>query len=269
MGTCALRARPESGNNSFRKRKLPASVIWLIRRTLTRACFEAARPRQDCLTILSASTRKKMHLISGCCARRLCARSFLEPCARPGVDRSHGNGPAIFTSVWQSIPERPSSTARCCCIFLMALDSLYRRQTFRMPVGEALKDHLRPEPALSAHPHVVAARVEPLLSGVTPTTPQSCARSGQARSTPSPVACTHRRLGSTPALAAWFWMRGRAWFPKYETLIYTVALLVPIFALPRLRQRRPIAGARLRRTCGYGDRAYVSQAPRVDHCPPR
>ncbi len=59
-------------------------------------------------------------------------------------------------------------------------------------------------------------------------------------------------------------MRGRAWFPKYETLLYTVALLVPIFALLGF-----VNGARsLERDYaehgGYGDRAYSSQAPRVD-----
>ncbi|MFC0809693.1 adenylate cyclase CyaC [Ensifer sp. P24N7] len=216
------------------------------------------------MTILSASTRKKMHLISGAVLGVFVLLHFSNHALGLVSIGAMETGRRIFTSVWQSIPGTALLYGALLLHFLMALDSLYRRQTFRMPVGEALKIIFGLSLPFLLIPHVVAARVEPLLSGVYPDYPAilrtlwSSSFNTYRQSLALIVVWGHACLG------AWFWMRGRAWFPKYETLLYTVALLVPIFALLGF-----VNGARsLERDYaehgGYGDRAYASQAPRVD-----
>lgn len=166
-------------------------------------------------------------------------------------------GRRIFTSVWHSVPGTVVLYGALLLHFLMALDSLYRRQTFRMPAGEALKIVFGLSLPFLLVPHVVATRVEPLLTGIYPDyagilrTLWSSSINASRQSLALIVVWGHACLG------AWFWMRGRAWFPRYETLLYTVALLVPIFALLGF-----VNGARsLERDYaehgGYGDRAYA------------
>ncbi|MDX0446690.1 2Fe-2S iron-sulfur cluster binding domain-containing protein [Sinorhizobium medicae] len=209
------------------------------------------------MTILSASTRKKMHLISGAVLGIFVLCHFSNHALGLVSIGAMEVGRRIFTSVWHSVPGTVVLYGALLLHFLMALDSLYRRQTFRMPAGEALKIVFGLSLPFLLVPHVVATRVEPLLTGIYPDyagilrTLWSSSINASRQSLALIVVWGHACLG------AWFWMRGRAWFPRYETLLYTVALLVPIFALLGF-----VNGARsLERDYaehgGYGDRAYA------------
>ncbi|MQX47949.1 adenylate/guanylate cyclase domain-containing protein [Sinorhizobium medicae] len=209
------------------------------------------------MTILSASTRKKMHLISGAVLGIFVLCHFSNHALGLVSIGAMEVGRRIFTSVWHSVPGTVVLYGALLLHFLMALDSLYRRQTFRMPAAEALKIVFGLSLPFLLVPHVVATRVEPLLTGIYPDyagilrTLWSSSINASRQSLALIVVWGHACLG------AWFWMRGRAWFPRYETLLYTVALLVPIFALLGF-----VNGARsLERDYaehgGYGDRAYA------------
>ncbi len=173
-------------------------------------------------------------------------------------------GRRAFTLVWQSVPGTILLYGALLLHFLMALDSLYRRQTLRMPVGEALKIIFGLSLPFLLIPHVIAARVEPLLTGVNADYP------GILRALwSSSIGATRQTIAllfvwSHACLGAWFWMRGRDWFPRYEILLYTVALLVPIFALLGFVNGARSLARDYAEHGGYGDRAYVSEQPRRD-----
>jgi len=115
--------------------------------------------------------------------------------------------------------------------FLLALESLYRRQTLRMPVREALKIVFGLSFPFLIVGHVVSTRVEWMLTG---------SGDGYYEMLPilwsSPFTATRQSLAlilawSHGCLGAWFWMRGRDWYPRYFLFSYSFAVLVPLLAL--------------------------------------
>lgn len=167
-------------------------------------------------------------------------------------------GRRLLGLFWQSVPGTALLYGALLLHFAMALDSLYRRQTLRMPVSEALKIVFGLGLPFLLIPHVVATRLEPALTGINVDYP------GILRGLWSqPLNATRQSIAllfvwGHACLGAWFWMRGRTWFPRYEILLYTIALLVPIFALLGF-----VSGARSLATLyaehgGYGDRAIAS-----------
>ncbi|AUX77282.1 adenylate/guanylate cyclase domain-containing protein [Sinorhizobium fredii] len=216
------------------------------------------------MTILSANTRKKTHLISGAVLSVFVLTHFTNHSLGLISIGAMEAGRQVFTIVWQSVPGTVLLYGALLLHFLMALDSLYRRQTLRMPVGEAVKIIFGLSLPFLLIPHVVATRVEPLLTGVDADYP------GILRALWSSSISTTRQtiallfVWSHACLGAWFWMRGRDWFPRYEFLLYTVALLVPIFALLGFVNGARSLGRDYAEHGGYGDRAYVSERPRLD-----
>ncbi|MQW90386.1 adenylate/guanylate cyclase domain-containing protein [Sinorhizobium saheli] len=216
------------------------------------------------MTIVSANARKKTHLISGAVLGTFVLLHFFNhSLGLVSIDAMEA-GRRMFNLVWHSVPGTILLYGALLAHFVMALDSLYRRQTLRMPAGEALKIIFGLSLPFLLVPHVVAARVEPLLSGIDASYP------GILRVLWSSSANTARQtvalvfVWSHACLGAWFWMRGRDWFPRYEFLLYTVALLVPIFALLGFVNGARSLGRDYAEHGGYGDSAYVSQQRRVD-----
>ncbi|MDK1388928.1 adenylate/guanylate cyclase domain-containing protein [Sinorhizobium sp. 8-89] len=212
------------------------------------------------MTIFSTNARKKTHLISGAVLGTfILCHFFNHSLGLISIDAMEA-GRRTFTLLWHSVPGTILLYGALLLHFMMALDSLYRRQTLRMPAREALKIVFGLSLPFVLMAHVVAARVEPIFSGMEATYPEIL------RSLWSSSINTTRQTAALllawghGCLGAWFWMRGRPWFPRYEIPLYTIALLVPIFALLGF-----INGARsLERDYaehgGYGDKAYVSEA---------
>ncbi|MCA1494287.1 adenylate/guanylate cyclase domain-containing protein [Sinorhizobium alkalisoli] len=216
------------------------------------------------MTIISASTRKKTHLISGAVLGIFVLSHFTNHSLGLISIGAMEAGRRVFTFFWQSIPGTVLLYGALLLHFVMALDSLYRRQTLRMPIGEALKIAFGLSLPFLLIPHVVATRVEPFLTGIGADYP------GILRAQWSSSVGTTRQtiallfVWSHACLGAWFWTRGRDWFPRYEILLYTVALLVPIFALLGF-----VNGARslvrdYAEHGAYGDTAYVNERQRLD-----
>ncbi|WP_407065228.1 adenylate/guanylate cyclase domain-containing protein [Ensifer sp. LCM 4579] len=205
--------------------------------------------------------RKKTHLISGAVLGLFILCHFSNHALGLVSVGAMEAGRRTLGMIWQSIPGTILLYGALLLHFLMALDSLYRRQTLRMPVSETLKIIFGLALPFLLISHVVAARVEPTLTGSHVDYPAILrglwSHSGYAmrQSLALLLVWGHACLG------AWFWMRGRAWFPRYEILLYTIALLVPVFALLGF-----VSGARslppvYAEHGGYGDRAKLSRSP--------
>lgn len=216
------------------------------------------------MTIFSTSARKKAHLVSGAVLGTFILCHFSNhSLGLISIDAMEA-GRRTFNLLWHSVPGTILLYGALLLHFLMALDSLYRRQTLRMPAREAFKIVFGLSLPFVLMAHVVATRVEPIFSGIETTYPEILRTLWSSSINTTRQTAALLLAWGHGCLGAWFWMRGRAWFPRYEILLYTIALLVPIFALLGF-----VNGARsLERVYaehgGYGDTAYVSQKPRVD-----
>ena len=115
--------------------------------------------------------------------------------------------------------------------FSLALQTLYRRRTLRMPAREAMQLVLGLGLPLLLIPHIVGVRFGPIATGHYPDygwVVKSLWDSwiASARQVLALlVAWTHGCLG------LWFWLRPRDWFARYAPLFYAGALLVPVLAV--------------------------------------
>jgi len=137
----------------------------------------------------------------------------------------------VFNLFWRSWPGTILLYGSLLVHFFLALESLYRRQTLRMPVREALKIIFGLCFPFLIVGHVVSTRIEWMLTGsgdgyydVLPVL-WSSTFGAIRQSLALILAWAHGCLG------AWFWMRGRNWYPRYFLLFYSFAVLVPLLAL--------------------------------------
>lgn len=138
---------------------------------------------------------------------------------------------AVFNLLWRSWPGTILLYGSLLVHFLLALESLYRRQTLRMPVREALKIIFGLSFPFLIVGHVVSTRIEWMLTGsgdgyydVLPVL-WSSTFGAIRQSLALILAWAHGCLG------AWFSMRGRNWYPRYFLFFYSFAVLVPLLAL--------------------------------------
>jgi adenylate cyclase len=211
------------------------------------------------LTIISADIRKKTHLISGTVLGVFILCHFFNHSLGLISVGAMEAGRRTLGLLWQSVPGTVLLYGALLLHFLMALDSLYRRQTLRMPMGEALKIVFGLSLPFLLIPHVVATRVEPILTGINADYPVILRAlwSHAVNATRQTVALL--LVWGHACLGAWFWMRGRNWFPRYEIPLYTIAILVPIFALLGFVSGARSLGPVYAEHGGYGDRAIVRE----------
>ncbi|MCF3641434.1 adenylate/guanylate cyclase domain-containing protein [Rhizobium sp. TRM95111] len=183
------------------------------------------------MKIIARFSRRKAHLLSGAVlgvfvlthfanhALGLISVELMELARHP------------FNAFWRSWPGTVALYGALTVHFVLALDSLYRRRTLRMPAAEAAKIVLGLALPFLILPHVVATRVEHVLTGFDVGYPEMLrnlwASTGNTvrQSVALLVAWSHACLGM------WFWMRGRSWFPRYAVPLYTFAAAMPVLAL--------------------------------------
>ncbi|WP_075289585.1 adenylate/guanylate cyclase domain-containing protein [Pararhizobium arenae] len=175
--------------------------------------------------------RKRLHLITGVCLGLFLLTHFLNHALGLISVDAMEKGRDLFNILWRSWIGTVLLYGSLLTHFVLALDSLYRRQTLRMPPREALKIIFGLALPFMLVPHVTATRIEWMLSGYAASyydvlgglwsRPPDAFRQCVALV----FAWSHGCLGF------WFWMRGRDWYPRYQLLLYTVALLVPVLAL--------------------------------------
>lgn len=175
--------------------------------------------------------RKKLHLITGVCLGLFLLTHFLNHALGLISVDAMEEGRALFNILWRSWLGTVLLYGSLLTYFVLALESIYRRQTLRMPPREALKIVFGLALPFILVPHVVGTRIEWMLSGYAASyyevLPNLWARPPDAvrQAVALVFAWTHGCLGF------WFWMRGRDWYPRYQLLLYTAALLVPVLAL--------------------------------------
>ena len=175
--------------------------------------------------------RKRLHLITGLCLGLFLLTHFLNHALGLISVDAMEKGRELFNILWRSWIGTVLLYGSLLTHFILALDSLYRRQTLRMPPREALKIIFGLALPFMLVSHVTATRIEWMLSGYAASyydvlgglwsRPPDAFRQCVALV----FAWSHGCLGF------WFWMRGRDWYPRYQLLLYTVALLVPVLAL--------------------------------------
>ncbi len=183
------------------------------------------------MKIASSRTRKRLHLLTGASLGLFLLTHFSNHALGLVSVEAMERMRVVFNLIWRSWPGTILLYGSLFVHFLLALESLYRRQTLRMPVREALKIIFGLSFPFLIVGHVVSTRIEWMLTG-----------SGDGYYEVLPVlwsstfGATRQSLGlilawSHGCLGAWFWMRGRNWYPRYFLFFYSFALLVPLLAL--------------------------------------
>ncbi|WP_455270621.1 adenylate/guanylate cyclase domain-containing protein [Rhizobium herbae] len=183
------------------------------------------------MKIASSRTRKRLHLLTGACLGLFLLTHFSNHALGLISVETMEAARRIFNLVWRSWPGTVLLYGSLLVHFVLALESLYRRQTLRMPVREALKIVFGLAFPFLIVGHVVSTRVEWMLTGY---------GDGYFQVLPTlwanPVNATRQSLAliivwAHGCLGAWFWMRGRNWYPRYFLFFYSFAVLVPLLAL--------------------------------------
>ncbi|CAN7481342.1 adenylate/guanylate cyclase domain-containing protein [Rhizobium sp. LjRoot98] len=183
------------------------------------------------MKIASSRTRKRLHLLTGACLGFFLLTHFSNHALGLISIDTMEDARRIFNMIWRSWPGTVLLYGSLLVHFVLALESLYRRQTLRMPMREALKIIFGLTFPFLIVSHVVSTRVEWMLTGygdgyyqVLPAL-WSSSYNATRQSLALILAWAHGCLG------AWFWMRGRSWYPRYFLFFYSFAILVPLLAL--------------------------------------
>ncbi len=183
------------------------------------------------MKIASSRTRKRLHLLTGACLGFFLLTHFSNHALGLVSVETMESARHIFHLVWHSWPGTVLLYGSLLVHFLLALESLYRRQTLRMPAREALKIGFGLVFPFLIVGHVVSTRIESMLighgDGYYQVLPKLWA---------NPASATQQSLAliivwAHGCLGAWFWMRGRSWYPRYFLFFYSFAVLVPLLAL--------------------------------------
>lgn len=183
------------------------------------------------MKIASSRTRKRLHLLTGACLGFFLLMHFSNHALGLISVEAMENARHIFHLVWHSWPGTVLLYGSLLVHFLLALESLYRRQTLRMPAREALKICFGLVFPFLIVGHVVSTRIESMLighgDGYYQVLPKLWA---------NPASATQQSLAliivwAHGCLGAWFWMRGRSWYPRHFLFFYSFAVLVPLLAL--------------------------------------
>ncbi|MBF9196579.1 adenylate/guanylate cyclase domain-containing protein [Microvirga terrestris] len=141
-------------------------------------------------------------------------------------------GRAWFNSLWRNPVGTILLYGSLLLHFLLALQALYRRRTLRMPVREAAQLALGLSLPFLLIGHVMGTRVEWAVTGQDSGYPEVVRNLwllnpdfGIRQAVVLVIAWLHGCLG------IYFWLRPKPWFPAWALLLYTGAILIPIFAL--------------------------------------
>ncbi len=141
------------------------------------------------------------------------------------------SGRGWFNLLWRSMPGTILLYGAILIHFALALVALYRRRTLRMPAREAFQLGFGLLLPFLLIPHVTGTRIVLAVWGIDFDYAKvmqniSASPDGMTRQTAALlIAWVHFGLGIH------FWLRARPWYPRVALLLYSAALLVPVFAL--------------------------------------
>lgn len=183
------------------------------------------------MTIDFATLRKRLHIISGTVMGLFILGHFSNHAlGLVSVEAMEGMR-RVLHLIWRSYLGTFLLYGALLTHFCVALESLYKRRTLRMPWSEAIKIGLGLALPFLLVGHVVGVRVEMAISGYEVDYPDvlrglwSDATASSRQSLALVIAWVHGCLGF------WFYLRGKIWFRHYALLLYSVALLLPILSI--------------------------------------
>ncbi|MGL4592607.1 MAG: adenylate/guanylate cyclase domain-containing protein, partial [Aestuariivirga sp.] len=141
------------------------------------------------------------------------------------------SGRGWFNLLWRSMLGTILLYGAILIHFALALVALYRRRTLRMPAREAFQLGFGLLLPFLLIPHVTGTRIVLAVWGIDFDYARvmqniSASPDGMTRQTAALlIAWVHFGLGIH------FWLRARLWYPRVALLLYSAALLVPVFAL--------------------------------------
>jgi adenylate cyclase len=141
------------------------------------------------------------------------------------------SGRGWFNILWRSMAGTILLYGAILIHFALALVALYRRRTLRMPAREAFQLGFGLLLPFLIIPHVTGTRIVLAVWGIDFDYARvmqniSASPDGMTRQTAALlIAWVHFGLGIH------FWLRSRLWYPRVALLLYSAALLVPVFAL--------------------------------------
>ena len=140
-------------------------------------------------------------------------------------------GRGWFNVIWRSMAGTVLLYGAILIHFALALLALYRRRTLRMPAREAFQLGFGLLLPFLLIPHVTGTRIVLAVWGIDFDYARvmqniSASPDGMTRQTAALlIAWVHFGLGIH------FWLRSRPWYHRVALLLYSAALLVPVFAL--------------------------------------
>ncbi len=184
-----------------------------------------------CLNLVSSRSRKRLHLLTGACLGLFLLTHFSNHALGLVSVDAMEKMRWWFNLLWRSWIGTVLLYGSLLVHFILALESLYRRQTLRMPMREALKIIFGLSFPFLLIAHVTNTRIEWMLTGYGDGYYQVLPRLWA-----NPVNASLQSLAlilawSHGCLGAWFWMRGRDWYPRYFLWFYSFAVMVPLLAL--------------------------------------
>ncbi len=132
---------------------------------------------------------------------------------------------------WRSLPGTVLLYGALLTHFVLALHSIYRRRTWRMPPREALKIGLGLAIPFLLVAHVVGTRVEFALSGYDVGYPQILRILWSTNFDAGRQAVALLVVWAHGCLGMWYWLRSKPGFQRYGLLAYSFALLLPVLSL--------------------------------------
>lgn len=181
--------------------------------------------------MISTALKSKVHIASGLVLITFVALHFANHALGIMSITAMERGREFFSLVWRSLPGTVLLYGALLAHFLLAVDALWRRRTLKMPVAEAMKIIFGLSLPLLLAEHVIATRLEYVLTGFDRGYPEVLR--GLGVSTPNIIFFVFVVIvvWAHGCLGLWFWLRGRAWYQRFAPVFHMLAVALPLLAL--------------------------------------
>lgn len=183
------------------------------------------------MSIASTITKSRVHIASGLVLAFFVAGHFINHALGISSIALMEAGRAGFNVIWRSIPGTILLYGALFSHFALALDALWRRGSFRMPVGEALKILFGLALPFLLAEHVVATRLEFSLSGYVRGYTEVLRSMWISNGTIAFYTTALIVTWAHGCLGMWFWLRGKLWFQRVAPIFHMIAVIVPVLAI--------------------------------------
>ena len=183
------------------------------------------------MSIMSTITKSRVHIASGLVLACFVAGHFINHALGISSIELMETGRAAFNVFWRSIPGVILLYAALFSHFALALDALWRRGSLRMPVGEALKIVFGLALPFLLAEHVIAVRLELLLTGYVRGYTEVLRSMWISKGTIAFYTTALIVTWAHGCLGMWFWLRGKVWFQRFAPIFHMIAVIVPVLAL--------------------------------------